>query len=96
MTEDKIGLLYLSLHNHLKKKFGYKPITKKDFFALLGRHFLIPKPLRIVIMKEMEERVLIEMIDRENLRAANIKRNIEEEASRFYKNAGLWQGAKHL
>ena len=90
IKKERIGLLYLSLHNHLKKKFGYKPISKRDFFALLGRHFLIPKPLRIVILKEMEQEELIEMCPNEqgreeHLVVTNTRINIEEEASKFYR-----------
>jgi len=83
-------VLYLSLHNHLKKKFGYKLISKKDFFALLGRHFLIPKPLRIVVLKEMEQRKYIEMIDKENLRVAGTVINIEDSAREFYQKMGFF------
>ena len=62
--KNKLGVLYFSLHLHLKKKFGFKPIAKKDFYALLGRHFLIPKNLRVVVQigrASCRERVLFEV-----------------------------------
>jgi hypothetical protein len=93
--DKDIGVLYLSLQSHLKKKFGYKPISKKDFFALLGRHFLIPKSLRIIILKEMEQRKLIEMVDGDNdrqiyIRVSGVLVNLEEQASKFYKKMGFY------
>jgi len=85
----KTEVLYFSLHHHLRKKFGYKPISKKEFYALLGRHFLIPKPLRIIVLKEMEQRKFIEMIDKQNLRVSGDVINIEDNTSEFYKEMGL-------
>jgi len=64
MTKNRLDVLYFSLHLHLKKKFGYKPLSKKEFFALLGRHFLIPKNLRVVVLEEMKGRKLVEMVDK--------------------------------
>ena len=88
--EKELDVLYFSLHNHLKKKFGNKPLSKKEFFALLGRHFLIPKPLRIVVLKEMEQRKLVEMIDKQNLVVSNIVINVGNSASEFYKKMGFY------
>ena len=89
MKED-LSVLYFSLHNHLKKKFGYRPISNKEFFALLGRHFLIPKPLRIVVLKEMEQRELIEIIDKQTLMASKIVVDIDNSTSEFYKKMGFY------
>ena len=85
-----LDVLYFSLYNHLKKKFGYKPISKKDFFALLGRHFLIPKNLRIVVLEEMKEKELVEMIDKQNLRVAGIVIDLEDSARKFYQKMGFF------
>jgi hypothetical protein len=89
--KSDLSVLYFSLYHHLKKKFGYKPLSKRDFFALLGRHFLIPKPLRIVVLKEMEQRNLIEMVNKQNLRVRpGVVMNIEESASEFYRKMGFY------
>jgi len=85
-----ISVLHFSLHCHLLKKFGNKPVSKKDFYALLGRHFLIPKTLRIVALKEMEERGLIEMIDKQNLITKKGSFELEHSASEFYKMMGFY------
>jgi len=79
----------LSLHHHLKKKYGYKPISKKDFYALLGRHFLIPKNLRVVVLEEMKGRKLIELIDKQNIRIMGAVVDIED-SSKFYQEMGFF------
>jgi len=89
MTQ-RLDVLYFSLHLHLKKKFGFKPISKKDFYALLGRHFLIPKNLRICVLEEMKEMNLIEMIDKQNLRVAGTVINVDNAAKEFYQKMGFF------
>lgn len=79
----------MSLHHHLKKKYGYKPISKKDFYALLGRHFLIPKNLRVVVLEEMKGRKLIELIDKQNIRIMGAVVDIED-SSKFYQEMGFF------
>ena len=88
--KNKLGVLYFSLHLHLKKKFGFKPIAKKDFYALLGRHFLIPKNLRVVVLEEMKNRNLVEMVDKQNLRVAGTVINVDNAAKEFYQKMGFF------
>lgn len=58
-----VGILYLSLHNLLTRKFGVnKELSKKEMFCELGKHFLVPKPLKIIVIKEMEDLKLIKRI----------------------------------
>jgi len=87
--KKSLDVLYLSLHHHLKKKYGYKPISKKDFYALLGRHFLIPKNLRVVVLEEMKGRKLIELIDKQNIRIMGAVVDIED-SSKFYQEMGFF------
>ena len=89
MTQ-RLDVLYFSLHLHLKKKFGFKPISKKDFYALLGRHFLIPKNLRICVLEEMKGMNLIEMIDKQNLRVSGTVINVDNAAKEFYQKMGFF------
>ena len=89
MTQ-RLDVLYFSLHLHLKKKFGFKPISKKEFYALLGRHFLIPKNLRVVVLEEMKERDLVEMIDKQNLRVSGTIINVDNAAKEFYQKMGFF------
>ena len=88
--KNKLGVLYFSLHLHLKKKFGFKLIAKKDFYALLGRHFLIPKNLRICVLEEMKGMNLIEMIDKQNLRVSGTVINVDNAAKEFYQKMGFF------
>jgi len=89
MKKD-VDVLYFSLHNHLRKKFGQKPIPNKEFFALLGRHFLIPKPLRIIVLKEMEQRKLVEVIDKQTITIISSNLTVEEATGEFYKKMGFY------
>ena len=91
MENLKVGLLYLSLHNQLVKKFGANNlISRKDFFIKIGKHFLLPKTLRPIIIIEMAEKKLIERVDRDNIRILKCNIDIEKDASKLYKLVGLY------
>ena len=89
--EFSVKLLYLSLHNLLKKKYGVNQIlSRKQFYCELGKHFLVPKNLRDCVMKELENVNLIERIDRDNIKILDYELNIEEDANEFFKRVGLF------
>lgn len=74
----KFGLLYLSLHNQLVKKVGInRTITRKEFFCILGKHFLIPKSVKPLVIKEMEARKLIIKENKEEIKVLKCNVNLE-------------------
>jgi hypothetical protein len=86
-----IGLLYLSLHNQLTKSVGFnKVITRKEFFCILGKHFLIPKNIRVCVIKEMELMNLVKRLDKENIKILDCDINIEKDVSKFYNTLELF------
>ena len=86
-----IGLLYLSLHNQLKKKYGFhREFTKKDLFCILGKHYLVPKNTRIAVIKEMELMKLIEVTDDKRFKVLNCDLDIERDVQKFYKTLELF------
>ena len=86
-----VGLLYLGLHNQLVKKFGNNNLfSRKEFFEIIGRHFLLPKNLRPLVIYEMEKKELIKKIDRDHLQVLKININIEEDVSKLYEIAGIY------
>ena len=89
--ELDIGLLYLSLHNLLRKKIGVdRIISRKEFYCILGKHFLVPKEIRVVIIKEMEQRKLIVQENKNDIRILDCDLKIEEDISKFYQEVGLF------
>jgi len=87
----KVGLLYLSLHNQLIRKYGVDGIvSRKDFFCKIGKHGQIPKRLRPVVLKEMEKKNLIKRIDRDNIKVLFCEIDLEKDANELYKLAGLY------
>jgi len=91
MEQLKIGILYLGLHNQLIKKFGVnKNLTRKELFCKLGKHYIIPKNLRPLVLAEMEERKLIERVDRDNLKILSCEIDLERDADKLFKLAGLY------
>jgi hypothetical protein len=81
----KIGLLYLSLHNQLVRKVGFdRIISRKDFFCIIGKHFLIPKNVKPIIIKEMEELDLIKRENKESIKVLKSDINFLEDAHDFY------------
>ncbi len=91
METLKIGLLYLGLHNQLIKKYGAGGIIKrKEFFCKLGKHGQMPKQLRYLVIKEMEEKKLLEKINRDDIKILSIDINIEEDTGKLYELAGIY------
>lgn len=91
MNESSRGVLYLSLYNQLCKLVGInRLITRKQFFGKLGKHFLIPKRLRPVVLKEMELMELIKKIDRDTIKVLNCDIDLERDANKLYKKVGLF------
>lgn len=91
METLKVGLLYLGLHNQLLKKYGIDGIIKrKEFFCKLGKHGQIPKNLRHLVIKEMEDKKLIEKINRDEIKILKIDINIEEDCNELYKLADIY------
>ena len=96
MTEKsklKIGLLYLGLHNQLKKKYGVNTIiTRKELFGKLGRHYQIPKCLRHYIVDEMEKVNLIEKVNRDEIKVLPCEIDIEKDQNKLYNLINLIVG----
>lgn len=91
MEQLSVGLLYLSLHNNLIKGFGInKKINRKEFLTKISRHFLLPKNLRPIIIKEMEERGLIKKVDRDHIIVLKQNINIEKDVVKIYRLAGIY------
>ena len=91
MKKLKIGLLYVSLHNQLKKNMDInKEIDKKNFFCIVGKHFLIPKNLKIVIIKEMEELNLIKINKNERIKILRCDIDMKNDVNKLYRMCGIF------
>ena len=81
----KVGLLYLSFHNSLKKVYGVnKIVTKNQLIEKLGRHGLVPKQLRILAIEELEKMNLLKRESENEFKVLDYERNIEENKSKFF------------
>lgn len=86
-----IKLFYLSFHNQLKTKYGVnKVIKRRTIYCDLGKHFLIPKNLKEVALKELEEMKLIKRKNRDDIIILEYKLDIERDAKKFYEKLGLY------
>jgi hypothetical protein len=91
MERLKVGLLYISLHSQLKKNVGIdRCIQKKKVFCILGKHFLIPKNLRVVVIKEMENLNLIKQESGERIVILDCDIDLENDPSKLYRVCGLY------
>lgn len=89
--ELEVGLLYLGFHNQLVKKFGEnKTLSRKEFFEKIGRFQHLPKNLRPIVVKEMQEKHLIEVVNRDVIKILPVKIDIEREPNKLYKLAGIY------
>ena len=81
----KIGLLYIGLHNQLKKKYGINCIfSRKELFCKLGKHSQLPKPLRHYIIEEMTKKRLLEKVNRDEVKLLPFEVDIETEPNKLY------------
>jgi len=90
METLSVGILYLSFHNLLKKKIGINRYTnKKEINAMLGRHFLVPKNLRIAVIKELKNMNLIKE-EKEGILIIDYKLDISQDANKLFKMLKLF------
>jgi len=86
----EIGLLYISLHNLLRKKVGInRYISKKDFYTILGKHFLIPKNIRIIVIKEMENKGLVTQ-EKEDIKILDCEWDLEHNTNQWFQKVGIF------
>lgn len=91
MEKLKIGILYLGLHNQLVEKYGEgEVISRKDFFRKLAQHNKVPRNLRPVVLAEMENKKLIQRVNRDYVKILAIDINLEEDCSKLFKLAGIY------
>ncbi len=87
----EIGLLYLSFHNSLKKVYGVNRIvSKKEIMAKLGRQFLVPKPVRILAIKELQEMGLLKEESKNEFKILDCDLKIEEDTNKFFMRMKLF------
>jgi hypothetical protein len=67
-----------------------RTITRKDFYTILGKHFLIPKNVRVCIIKEMELMNMVKQLDRDTIKVLDYDLDIERDVSKFYKTLDLF------
>jgi len=91
MEGVKIGILYIGLHNNLVRNHGVNGIiSRKEFFCKLGRQSDVPKNARHLVLKEMEEKKLIERVNRDSIRILSFEINLEEDYKKLYELAGIY------
>jgi len=90
MDKLKIGILYLGLHNQLIKKYGVnRIIDRKEFFIKIGRHAQIPKSIRPLVLIEMENKKLIEKVDRDKIKILQNDIDLENDCKKLYELVGI-------
>lgn len=91
MEKLKTGLLYVSLHNQLKLKAGVtRCVSRKMFFEKLGRHFLIPKKLKPIVIKEMEALHLVKIEQSGEIRILDCDIDMDKDVSKLYQICGIY------
>lgn len=69
MVKINVGILYISLYNLLRRKVGKDSvIDRKEFFCHVGKHFLVPKNLKKVLLEELEKKELIKRLNRDKIK----------------------------
>ena len=86
------GILYLSLHNLLRKKCNpTKVLRRKEIFTILGRHFLVPKNIRVAVIKEMQLMKLLKPENGNCFKILEYHLNVEKDAHKFYRTLKLFE-----
>ena len=82
-------ILYLSLHNSLKKKYGVNRLVKKeDVKTKLGRQYLVPKNLRNIAIDELERMNLIKIEDSYYVKILEGDFDLENNPNKFFMAIG--------
>lgn len=97
MGDNKIGILYLELAGRVIEKADcYGCINKEEIEKMLGFVFHIPKPKRILIIKELEiaNFIVVESNNKGNIRykinsASAIKKR-SDNISKLYHSVGMF------
>lgn len=91
MKDINAGILYLGLHNQLEKKFGIEGVIKrKEFFCKIGKHNQIPHNIRYLVIKEMEKKGLIKILNRDDIQLLKIDINLETDSKKLFELAGIY------
>ena len=86
-----VGILYVSLYNLLRRKVGLNMhISRKEFYCILGKHFIVPKNLRCVAIKEMEQRGLIKQENSDRIKIINCDISLENNIDKWYRQVGIY------
>jgi len=82
-------ILYLSLHNSLKKKYGVNRLVKKEDVKIkLGRQYLVPKNLRNIAIEELIEMKLITVEDTSYVKILEGEFDLENSPNKFFMAIG--------
>ena len=87
MGKEVFWSFYFYIHSELKKKYNGNYVSIKEAKSFLFE-WRIPKPLRPIILKELEKLGLIEREDRYTIKLKESKIDIEN-ISQLYSLAGL-------
>ena len=67
MNNKKIKVLYLSFYSLIVRRYGINNyVTRKQLYCELGKHFIVPKFLRMNVIEELIDSNMIKKEDREN------------------------------
>lgn len=86
------NILYLCIHKRISDKVSMfnDEISEKDFLTLLGKEYHLPKKLKLVVLKRMEENGMIEVLGRNGrvrIKVIPMQSDFEEELDKIYKKA---------
>lgn len=86
-----ICIFYLCVHKRLHERVGLsRYMNKKDFYKLLGETYHIPKPLRVIILKEMAKLKMLEETNHRHIKVLPLVTDPEININRFYKELGFF------
>ena len=89
--KKEVSYFYYHLYKGLKSLADVNDFIEiKHAKNYLGQAYRVPLPIRIVVLKEMEQAGLLTMIDKFKLKI--IKKEVTEldDASKLYVKLGLW------
>jgi hypothetical protein len=88
------GIVYLCIHKKLHERCGMSKIMeKKAFFRLIGETYHIPKPQRIIVLKEMEQMKMVVILGtrrNNNIKVLPLFADPEKDINKFYEQMGLF------
>jgi hypothetical protein len=90
MNTLKVDILYIALHNELTRDFGVNRIIPRKLVCIkLGRFHHLSNGLRQLVIKELEQKGILEVVNRDNVKILPLEIDLVNNSTKLFELVGL-------